>query len=245
LQKRFLPITILTGTLFLVALGAYLVPAGTPEEPVRVLLANKGGNVIFTHQTHAAMEGRTCAQCHHTSGDDPAPPACSDCHVKKFDDAFALAHQDAIDESQCVACHHPGASIVNFSHGDHAEEYAAGDCQTCHHDASIEPEPQKCSSCHGKRDDILSLKEANHERCASCHEDIYAQGIKGCHTCHTREMAKTATPDPQPCADCHTEPVDQLVPTTTAAFHAKCMGCHEETKSGPYGDDACFKCHMK
>ncbi|ADU62354.1 MAG: cytochrome c family protein [Pseudodesulfovibrio sp.] len=256
MQKRFLPILILTGILFVAALIGYLIPARTKEPPVRILLDNKGGKVIFTHQAHAAMEGRACNDCHHTSAqDDQSPPACSSCHVRTFDEAFAADHQQTLDQKQCAACHHTEATIDNFSHDDHADDYAAGDCQSCHHDATVEPKPQSCDNCHGKREDIPSLKEANHTRCASCHEDLFAKGITGCAACHARKPAQAMTssqaasqasgPALRPCADCHQEPADQLVPTTMAAFHTQCLGCHEAMKRGPYGDDACYKCHMK
>lgn len=248
MHRRFLPISILTGVLFIVALAGYLLPAGSSPMPVRVLLENKGGKVIFEHQAHADMPDRACADCHHTSGDDPEPPACSSCHVARFDEIFVIEHQDTLGQDQCISCHHLEATIDNFSHDDHADDYAAGDCQACHHDPSIEPEPQSCANCHGPQQDIPSLKDANHERCASCHQDLFDQGASGCSTCHTRKPMPTAdapAPALRPCSDCHQEPADQLVPTTAVAFHKQCMGCHEDMTSGPYGDDACYKCHMK
>lgn len=247
MQRRYLPIAILTGILFAAALVGYLVPAKSEGPPTRILLENKGGKVIFTHKAHVEIEDQKCATCHHTSGNEQMPPKCSSCHVKKFDDAFIVKHQDEIDDKYCTSCHHPGAAIDNFSHDDHAEDYAEEDCQACHHDTSIEPEPQACSDCHEKEgtEEMLSLRDANHTRCADCHDDMYKEGIKGCVNCHTREMVKDETPDPQACSSCHTVPVDQLVPTTTAAFHGQCMSCHEKQGSGPFGDDACYQCHMK
>jgi hypothetical protein len=245
LQKRFLLITILTGILCTAALVGYLVPARSDAPPVRVLLDNKGGKIIFTHKVHADMAGRACADCHHTSGESSMPPACSKCHVKKFDETFAAAHQSSFADDQCASCHHPAAVMDKFSHDAHANDYAAGDCQSCHHDTSIEAKPQACANCHDKRDGIPSLKEANHTRCASCHEDLYAEGAKGCRSCHTRKPVADTPTDTRSCSDCHQEPTDQLIPTTMAAFHTQCMGCHEKSGSGPYGDDACYQCHMK
>ncbi|WP_285905742.1 cytochrome c3 family protein [Pseudodesulfovibrio pelocollis] len=253
MNSRFLPIALLTGVIFILALAGYLVPTRTDAMPVRILLENKGGKVIFDHKIHADMPERACADCHHTSGDDPAPPACSSCHVPKFDQPFILGHQETMDPKQCASCHHPEATIDNFDHNGHAEDYAAGNCRACHHDASIEPTPQSCANCHGGRTDIPSRKDAAHARCASCHDDLFDAGVTGCATCHVRQPAAPpqtgetdeAKPALRPCSDCHADPTDQLVPTTATAFHTQCMGCHEAKTSGPYGDDACFRCHMR
>ena len=129
MQKRYLPIAIVTGILFLVALGGYLAPAGSGGPPVRVLLENKGGKVILNHADHINDMDGQCADCHHTSGDDANPPACTDCHAAKFDAAFAANHQTALPESQCASCHHAEATTDNFSHDDHMGDLTGGDCQ--------------------------------------------------------------------------------------------------------------------
>ncbi|MUM77039.1 cytochrome C [Pseudodesulfovibrio sp. F-1] len=253
MNRRFLPITLLTGTLFALALVGYLIPARSAAQPVRILLENKGGKVIFDHKVHTEMQGRACVDCHHTSGQDPAPPACSVCHVPKFDQSFVVGHLNTIDPKHCSACHHAEATIDNFDHDGHAEDYAANNCQACHHDASIEPTPQTCANCHGQRLDIPTRKDAAHARCANCHDDLFDAGVSGCSACHVRKPVVSPQPgnekgaaiSPRPCSDCHAEQTDQLIPTTATAFHAQCMGCHEEKTSGPYGDDACFRCHMR
>lgn len=246
MRRRYLPISILTGILLIAAIVGYLIPAGSEGPPPRVLLENKGGKVIFTHSQHIEGQAQDCARCHHTTGDSQTPPKCSSCHVKKFDEIFIANHQNAIDEKLCVSCHHQEAGIQKFSHDKHMDDYAEDDCQACHHDESIEPEPQACSDCHTSdgTKDIISLRQANHTRCADCHDDFYEQGTKGCNNCHTREL-KAKAPEPQSCGNCHSEPVDQLVPTTTNAFHGQCMSCHEKEGVGPFGDDACYQCHMK
>lgn len=247
MQKRLIPITVLTGILFITALVGYLIPETPDEPPVRVLLENKGGKVIFTHMAHAELQDQDCAVCHHTSGTSENPPACTSCHVAKFDETFAKTHQEAMDETQCSACHHARADVGNFSHENHVDDYVPDDCTACHHDESIEPEPQACADCHEQKGDgsMPSLMDAAHERCADCHEDMYDEGAGGCRSCHTREKAEADPAEYRPCADCHTEPVDQLIPTTTNAFHGQCMTCHEKQGAGPFGDDACGQCHMK
>ncbi|MBI9079134.1 MAG: cytochrome c3 family protein [Pseudodesulfovibrio sp.] len=247
MQRQYFTISILTGILFVTALVGYLAPASSEVPPTRILLDNKGGNIIFTHASHAEREEQDCVTCHHTSGNDQTPPACTSCHAKKFDEVFVADHQESIKEKYCISCHHQEASIAKFSHDKHQTEYAEDDCQACHHEAEIEPEPQACSNCHKKNGttDMLSLKKANHARCADCHEDMYDEGTKGCGNCHTHDSASTSEPETQSCANCHAEPVDIIVPTTTNAFHGQCMSCHEKQGKGPFGDDACYQCHMK
>lgn len=246
MQRRLLPIAILTGVLLFTALVGYLIPANSEGPPVRILLENKGGKVIFAHKEHIAIQDKDCASCHHTSRNGQTPPACSQCHVKTFDEVFKTTHQKQLPKDQCVSCHHPAATIEKFSHDAHAEEYAPDDCESCHHDASIEPEPQACSDCHKKEstEKMISLKEANHTRCAECHLDMYQEGLKGCQNCHARGTVPQK-PEQQACSSCHDNPADQLIPTKTSAFHGKCMGCHENMDAGPFGDEACYQCHMK
>ncbi|WP_316900158.1 cytochrome c3 family protein [Pseudodesulfovibrio indicus] len=246
MQKRYLPIAIVTGILFLVALGGYLAPAGSGGPPVRVLLENKGGKVILNHADHINDMDGQCADCHHTSGDDANPPACTDCHAAKFDAAFAANHQTALPESQCASCHHAGATIDNFSHDDHMGDLTGGDCQACHHDTDIEAKPQACSNCHlDGSNSVPRLRDAAHERCADCHQDFYDDGLKGCANCHVRNPAPAGDDEYRPCGACHTVPTDQLVPPSMAAFHGQCRGCHEKNGSGPFADDACYQCHMQ
>ncbi|BCS87427.1 cytochrome c3 family protein [Pseudodesulfovibrio sediminis] len=248
MQKRFLSITIVSAILFIVALGGYLIPIHADEPPMRILLKNKGGKVILNHQEHINIVDGKCASCHHTTGDAQNPPACSGCHAAQFNAAFVLDHQKTIDKAHCASCHHAKASIDNFSHDDHAAEYTDNECQTCHHDESIEPEPQACANCHSDgSDNKLNLRDATHTRCADsgCHDDFYIGGINGCANCHTRETASAPDARQQACSTCHTVPVEELLPTTMIAFHGKCMGCHEREEVGPFGEQACYQCHMQ
>ncbi len=247
MSRRYLPVFLAAGILFVAAVVGYLIPASSDGPPPRILLENAGGKIILTHAAHIESQGGDCAKCHHTTGDNPAPPKCTTCHVKKFDETFITDHKNTIDKALCVSCHHPTASIDKFSHDDHAGDYTGKDCQSCHHGKGIEPEPTACSNCHESQDngDKPNLKTANHTRCADCHDDFYKEGLKGCTHCHTRKEAAPETTRQQACSNCHTHPAEELVPTTTAAFHGKCMGCHEEQGAGPFGDGACYQCHMK
>lgn len=246
MNKRFLPITIATSLLLLTALGGYLIPPASDEIPVRVLLDNKGGKVILTHTTHVKTLGHKCNSCHHTTGNDSHPPACSGCHTTKFDTTFRTEHQKMLDKKLCASCHHPTADINRFLHDEHADDYTGGDCQSCHHDESIETKPESCSNCHaGGSNAVSDLRDAVHERCADCHLDMYQNGIKGCSNCHERKQGNAGKTKQHVCSTCHNTPVDQLVPTTMNAFHGQCMHCHKKKNAGPAGDDACYQCHMR
>lgn len=247
MHKRYFPIAILTGLLFIVALAGYLLPATSAELPVRTLHENKGGKVIFNHAAHSETSDQNCGLCHHYTGNDKNPPKCSTCHVKKYDEAFKKNHQDDFDKKLCKSCHHAESTIALFKHEDHIEDYAPDDCQACHHDESIEPEAQACDDCHaGPGDETMpSLEKASHAKCMSCHKDFFDEGSEGCKKCHARNPRKQEINKPRACSTCHEKPVEELLPTTTNAFHVQCQTCHEYQGAGPYGDDACYQCHMK
>ncbi|GAB7022537.1 cytochrome c3 family protein [Salidesulfovibrio brasiliensis] len=246
MQKRYLPISIITVVMLIAAVAGYVVPAGSQSPPVKVLLESKGGNVLFTHQQHADMGDMRCGDCHHTSGEDPNPPRCTDCHPAKFSAQYLEEHTELnMSPQQCASCHHPRADISPFDHDLHVDEYTS-DCTDCHHDTDIEDEPQQCSNCHEETDSgIPSLMNAAHERCANCHEEDFSDSYRNCGFCHKRLPAPADEVDYTPCADCHSEPVSNSVPSRVAAFHQQCQGCHEKAGTGPYGKDACYQCHIQ
>jgi len=247
LHKRYLPIAVVTGLLCVLALVGYVMPEGQKGLPVRTLLENKGGKVIFNHSSHSEDMQNDCALCHHYTDETQHPPKCSTCHVKKFDEAFKKNHQSTMDPKLCRSCHHAESTISKFSHAAHIEDYSPDNCQACHHDSSIEPEAKACSHCHGAPEyaGAPSLMQASHVRCRNCHEDFFKEGSEGCKKCHARNPVETKINQPRACSKCHEEPIEELLPTTTAAFHTQCQTCHEYKGVGPYGDDACYKCHMK
>ena len=248
MRKRFLPITVLTVVLAAVAVGGYLMPRPSQALPVRLLLANKGGNVIFTHQKHSENYQLNCEQCHHYSAPGKMdPPQCGSCHPTIFDKDYVAIHRDNFDnEAYCNACHH-NSKAEHFDHDAH-QDYASEDCQACHHDSDIETEPSRCSNCHEHKSEVgmPNLREATHTRCMDCHEDMYEQGLNGCSQCHVRGDAPLSPPEyEKPCSDCHERPVNDLIPNRTYAFHGQCRGCHRTTGKGPHGDDLCYHCHIK
>lgn len=247
MQKRYFFITILTGLLLILSVAGYLYPPQPDVPATRILLVNKGGKVIFSHKSHIQIENDTCKSCHHTSVNNDDITSCGICHANKFDEHFAITHQETIRSEQCATCHHSTSDISLFSHIDHESDYTDQDCQSCHHDATIEPEPQACSNCHKESTEgtTPSLMKATHQRCADCHDDMYLEGLKGCRNCHSRTEQPVEKKQYQSCSNCHATPVNEMIPTRKEAFHAQCMGCHEEQGTGPFGNESCSQCHMQ
>ena len=81
-----------------------------PENPIRIMFKNTGGNVLFDHKGHFSEDGYgiQCADCHHdleNKGDTPA--ACSECHDTEGEDAPKRVD---VLHSQCKDCHDEGGS---------------------------------------------------------------------------------------------------------------------------------------
>ena len=251
-SKRYVPVAVITVLCLVAAVVGYLKkPATSAEVPLKVLLDNTGGKVVFAHAEHNRKFKIACGECHHEQRSPKDKVlACETCHVKEFDEQFAAEHMNAIPEKNCVQCHHTVGGI-NFDHDAHASDYAGDDCTACHHDASIEPEPQNCADCHAEpAEGVPGLEKALHGRCISCHEEWFTPEEEGakpqCSACHqSRPAPAEGAVDYAACATCHVEPVKDLVPVQSQAFHAKCMGCHEKADKGPYRKSECSQCHMK
>lgn len=85
----------------------------TPEQPLRIMFKNTGGNVLFDHKEHMSESGYgiECADCHHAlenKGDRPS--TCGECHTDDSDDA--PKRPDAFHK-QCKTCHKEGGGPVN------------------------------------------------------------------------------------------------------------------------------------
>ena len=81
-----------------------------PENPIRIMFKNTGGNVLFDHKGHFSEDGYgiECADCHHDleeEGDTPA--SCSECHDAEGEDAPKRVD---VLHSQCKDCHDEGGS---------------------------------------------------------------------------------------------------------------------------------------
>ncbi len=111
---------LLAALLLVVGVVCYAVfPVTSPEEPVRIMLKNSAGDVLFSHKEHAGEDGYglSCEDCHHMwEGGDSKPEACGNCHEPDSEDP--VKRSDAF-HLQCKGCH---------------EEYGAGavNCSECH-----------------------------------------------------------------------------------------------------------------
>lgn len=264
LQKRYLPIAVLTGVLAVVAVAGYLLPEPHETVPRRILLDNAGGAVVLQHADHAFEQKIPCQKCHHES---PVKrenvQRCESCHGVTFDAAFRKNHVAAFnDNASCATCHHYELASKKWGHKKHQEEYGL-DCRECHHkNTDIEPEPQNCADCHEsgapptnkKPEEGVppNLADAVHARCVTCHEDMFAAKAKGCAQCHSQKAVRHMLPkeglvrlNPMftNCAVCHGLPAEKLIPGRMDAYHKQCMGCHEKEKKGPFGKEQCAQCH--
>ncbi len=251
MQKRYLPISVFVVVMAIVALVGYLQPAGTEEMPRRILFDNAGGKVIFSHQAHDQTYQLDCASCHHENpaGGEPGkePLRCGLCHPPEFTPNWIETHASFFNaEQNCARCHHAEFTGMVYKHDEHAEQYNT-DCLDCHHTDDIEPTPTNCGDCHLKEGDATmpGFADAVHTRCATCHQDVFAQEMKGCGFCHELLQAGGDNlPETGGCSSCHDKAIEQLIPTRMSAFHKGCMGCHEEKQLGPFKDDECSKCHL-
>ncbi|RWU04061.1 cytochrome C [Pseudodesulfovibrio sp. S3] len=249
-KPKTIPIMLAVAALLAVAVFGYVQPGKTQHMPVRILFKNNGGKVIFSHLTHHRDYQIDCAQCHHDRQSAPVTEndsalACGSCHPNEFNEQFVTEHIDSFkDESYCVRCHHVEYSSVNFDHDEHTG--FASDCSDCHHGAEIEPEPQKCTNCHQEKpvNGLLSMREAGHESCANCHDDMFDKGLSSCKTCHNSVDMTKYQGDYTSCSDCHDVEVRELVIPRMNAFHDQCLSCHESMGVGPYGPDECNQCHI-
>lgn len=271
MQKRLLPMTIIALALGIVGTGLYLVPASRDDMPRRILYDNAGGTVVFEHARHvtavAAPSGqdRNCAACHHESPvARDKPVACASCHGATFDESFRKKHVAAFnDNAACATCHHRELDRKKWGHKRHVEELGLA-CTDCHHSADIEPEPQNCADCHESgvapgrqaREEGTppALADAVHQKCLSCHEDLFAAGAKGCASCHAVIKVRDRLPAEglvklnslyTDCAVCHGKKAQDLVPGRMDAFHGQCMTCHRKVGKGPFEKTQCGQCHTK
>lgn len=94
---------ILAVVLLLVGVVAYAAfPTKAPDQPVRIMLKNTAGNVLFDHGEHLDY-GFKCEDCHHDIEEEgERPSACGECHMREGEDGPNRA--DAF-HNQCQGCH--------------------------------------------------------------------------------------------------------------------------------------------
>jgi hypothetical protein len=103
-------------------------PAETPDPPVRIMLKNMAGKVLFDHKVHTEVRGYglSCVDCHHTNtNDDPRPDDCGECHKAEKQEK-------------------EGKMVIKRLDAFHQQ------CEKCHKDYDIGPEKDddRCSWCH-------------------------------------------------------------------------------------------------
>lgn len=247
-KKKVTPVGWAAAVLLALGVAGYLVPEEPQKVPVRIVMENPGGKVIFTHAAHHREYGASCESCHHEGGNlERKAVPCGSCHPAAFDRAYVMSHVDAFpDKSACVTCHHLEFEKYQFNHGEHAQ-FAGDDCQACHHGQDIESEPAACGDCHGETPDgdAPSLVNAAHARCGSCHQDMFDVGLKSCGVCHRKKDMSAYQGDYTACNQCHDVNHKDLVLTRTSAYHDQCMSCHEREGKGPFGEKDCNKCHIR
>jgi len=247
-RRKYLPISIILILLMIVALSGYLSSAGDRETSVRILIDGSGGKVVFSHLVHNREYKIPCAGCHHNESSEHAPYiSCGSCHPVTFDKKYTQEHISFFpDRNTCIQCHHKEFFEAGFEHSNH-ENYA-DDCTDCHHEPDIEPEPQACISCHltDGSGDMPNLRDATHDCCKKCHEDIFDKGFNGCSDCHAKKDMKKYEGTYSSCRKCHQDKkIKHFIPARTDAFHKQCLGCHKELQKGPFGENSCNKCHFK
>ncbi len=243
---------ILAGALLILAVGGYLLPEDSDTHPDRILLNSTAGRVVFDHKEHAEQKGIDCLACHHDAlKKSDAGRSCKTCHGAEFDETFK-GHSVRMDQRSCASCHHMSLTSRDWGHTRHARDLKLP-CTVCHHGPQIEETPQNCANCHDRRTDmgnILSLKNAVHTRCASCHTKYFDENsMKGCSSCHTAVPSRTAENMGRlpkeaytSCRKCHEAEPSRLIPGAMSAYHGLCISCHKK-QGGPV--DNCAQCHTK
>lgn len=263
LNKRFIPIVLVTALLAIIALFGYLLPETDDAVPKRIAMINTGGPVVFEHGKHEKW-AESCLSCHHelVYGAEK-PMACNQCHGVTVNETFVAEHVTSFSEESCIVCHHYVPGSQDWGHAMHSESLGL-DCTSCHHaDTSIEETPSNCADCHeaGKapsrakfvEGEPPSLADAVHSKCISCHEEWFSKKARGCVQCHFDKAPASVEPgerlhknmETQTCSACHEQKIDKLLPNRMQAHHASCMGCHTARNAGPRTQQDCAQCHMK
>ena len=79
----------------------------------------------------------------------------------------------------------------------------------------------------------------------NCNHSSHEAQPKDCTTCHHHRSADMTKKEITRCSACHQDSFNSKIPGRVglkAAYHLKCMGCHQEVKQGPTG---CIGCHAK
>ena len=235
MPKRYLLIIVFSVFLLLTAAIGYMSPAQKEEMPVRVLLDNMAGKVIFEHEKHIREYNLSCETCHHeTKTPRQNVLQCGTCHGAATTAEFKQNHAtDIQDPAACAWCHHKAVTPAVWRHNDHVQKNNL-QCWDCHNTEKEQQHP--------------------HAMCIDCHESVLTRGTKDCSFCHgfvnnRKNFAAgkdTLIRGNANCMECHQgKTVKELIPNRMAAFHGSCIKCHEQRAQGPYEKGQCQQCHLK
>jgi predicted CXXCH cytochrome family protein len=217
---------------------------------------------------HPAVEWSSCDACHqagpgHTSGDDSSDiktekssALCFGCHDAK--EEGKSNHKAMTEKKQCLNCHDPHGSDVNYLLRDEPRVLCAG----CHKD--VVPEGSKsvhgvmasgesclhCHDPHSSPNDAL-LKNAEDKVCTSCHNKEIKMTSHGRPRVLPNIVARLALPNPHAPADGETSCINCHMPH--AGVGARLLNkpftenannlyvAGDDKRPNPYG--MCFDCH--
>lgn len=204
-----------------VGIGIIATPP-VPTQPVKLLMPNAGGRVIFNHRQHAEDYGAGCSTCHHTEIIATTwDPEMHDLHAENLTESCQDCHHDSSIEPEPMSCYSPGC---------HERLSASGKVNT--------------------KAKTIPARDAVHQRCYSCHahEDTFNEGLAGCASCHDLATPPDDREEYATCASCHTQPpLAALLPDRMETYHKLCGDCHS-TMSGPLVEqdaNQCYQCHIR
>lgn len=219
-----------------------------------VVLPGPGGDLKFSHDTHAvASKQRACLSCHATPAspapDAKIPPTMLGCQTTCHDGQHAFSTTG----TTCTRCHaaagpaQPTSLAQPFSHAAHAALHVAIDnCAACH---ALAADGQLLAPGTGK----------DHQPCAAsgCHQAEFASKTPSiCGVCHDavapgqKAVARASTASAKvewftginhashsrsTCEQCHTGA------TLAVRGHADCAPCHDKAQQPAM--TACAGCH--
>lgn len=236
LNKRSVPIFIVSCLLALAGVLGYLPPSPIEANPPKLLMENPGGRVVFSHQDHSRTGGpygaTTCAACHHELNlNGPALPdvkgGMSTAGVSAVATAVvAPASPVPLPKvAPCKSCH--GSVDAPDYVSAHQKTYQAmggnASCVSCHH-----------TRLTGLADNWKHQEHWEYAGdCSTCH-----------HAEYTTRSGSKRTVKPQSCANCHTAKGNPLTGLSLRdAAHAKCQPCHADPFDAKI--KGCDTCHAR
>lgn len=147
-------------------------------------------SILAADNRDQAIDGYhdACVNCHRdraANSQTAGPVTCGECHVRRLPGISARVSMD-------------------FDYSLHARHVKASEdrCENCHHvydEVAEELKHEKgkeeaCRACHGAEDEDrkLSLANASHRQCVSCHYELTESGFEAgpvlCAGCHDQEQ---------------------------------------------------------